>query len=104
MIFALFEYTTQFVLLKIYFSHPYFTSCMQKGDGSEGARILQVYDEEMQAMQSAKNSSRMLDEAYATGAAVLLKYAEQRDRLKVSIIFPFSANVLYTESSQNLSI
>lgn len=57
---------------------------MQRGDGSEGAHILQVYDEEMKAMQSAKNSSRMLDEAYATGAAVLVKYAEQRDRLKVS--------------------
>ncbi|KAI5062029.1 hypothetical protein GOP47_0022568 [Adiantum capillus-veneris] len=53
-----------------------------KGDGSEGARILQIYDEEMQAMQSAKSSSRMLDEAYATGAAVLVKYAEQRERLK----------------------
>ncbi|MCO5570488.1 hypothetical protein L7F22_024210 [Adiantum nelumboides] len=53
-----------------------------KGDGSEGARILQIYDEEMQAMQSAKSSSRMLDDAYATGAAVLVKYAEQRERLK----------------------
>ncbi|RRT48226.1 hypothetical protein B296_00014694 [Ensete ventricosum] len=33
-------------------------------------------------MQSARNSSMMLEEAYATGVAVLSKYAEQRDRLK----------------------
>eukprot|EP00250_Pteridium_aquilinum_P002161 c12364_g1_i2 orf=726-1385(-) len=60
-----------------------------RGDGSEGARILQVYDEEMQALQSAQNSSRILDEAYATGAAVLVKYAEQRDRLKVNDLLNF---------------
>eukprot|EP00249_Psilotum_nudum_P015020 c25123_g2_i1 orf=97-792(+) len=52
------------------------------GDSSEGARILQNFDEEAQAIQAAKNSSRMIDEAYATGTAVLAKYAEQRDRLK----------------------
>lgn len=34
-------------------------------------------------MQSARNSSRMLEEANATGVAILSKYAEQRDRLKV---------------------
>jgi Golgi SNAP receptor complex protein 2 len=48
----------------------------------DGAHILQVHDDEMQALQSAKNSSRMLDEAYATGVAVLSQYAVQRDRLK----------------------
>ncbi|KAH7441216.1 hypothetical protein KP509_03G029100 [Ceratopteris richardii] len=53
-----------------------------RGDGSEGARILQIHDDEMQAMQSAKNSSRMLDDAYETGAAVLTQYALQRERLK----------------------
>lgn len=53
-----------------------------KGDGSEGAQILQIFDDETQALQSIKTSSHMLDEAYATGAAVLVKYAEQRDRLK----------------------
>jgi Golgi SNAP receptor complex protein 2 len=36
----------------------------------------------MQALQSAKNSSRMLEDAYATGVAVLGQYAVQRDRLK----------------------
>lgn len=50
-----------------------------KGDG---AHILQVHDVEMQAVQSARNSSRMLEEAYATGVAVLGSYAVQRDRLK----------------------
>jgi Golgi SNAP receptor complex protein 2 len=43
---------------------------------------LQVHDDEMQALQSAKNSSRMLEDAYATGVAVLGQYAVQRDRLK----------------------
>lgn len=38
-------------------------------------------------MQSARNSSRMLEEASVTGAAILAKYAEQRDRLKVSLEF-----------------
>lgn len=44
--------------------------------------ILRIFDEEAQAMQSAHNSHVMLEEAYATGVAVLSKYAEQRDRLK----------------------
>ena len=44
---------------------------------------MQIFDDETQALQSIKTSSHMLDEAYATGAAVLVKYAEQRDRLKV---------------------
>ncbi|KAG0616219.1 hypothetical protein M758_5G099400 [Ceratodon purpureus] len=48
----------------------------------DGAHILQVHDDEMQALQSAKNSSRMLEDAYATGVAVLGQYAVQRDRLK----------------------
>lgn len=52
------------------------------GDASEGARILQIFDEESQALQSTRNSSRMVDEAYETGAAVLVTYAEQRERLK----------------------
>lgn len=48
------------------------------------ASILQVYDEEAQVMQSAQNSSRMLDDAFATGTAVLAKYSGQRDRLKAA--------------------
>ncbi|KAL2651164.1 hypothetical protein R1flu_019292 [Riccia fluitans] len=48
----------------------------------ETATILQVLDEEAQTMQSVQRSSTMLDEAFATGAAVLSKYSEQRERLK----------------------
>eukprot|EP01018_Ginkgo_biloba_P010300 Gb_36585 [translate_table: standard] len=54
----------------------------------DSARVLQIFDEEAQAMQSARNSSSMLDEAYATGVAVLSKYAEQRDRLKLNDLWP----------------
>jgi len=46
---------------------------------------MRIFDDEAQAMQSARNSHMMLEEAYATGVAVLSKYAEQRDRLKVSM-------------------
>ncbi|CAH8264973.1 unnamed protein product [Arabidopsis lyrata] len=48
----------------------------------EGAHILQIYDEEAQAMNSVKNSKRMLEESFSSGVAILSKYAEQRDRLK----------------------
>ncbi|XP_010908620.1 membrin-11 [Elaeis guineensis] len=54
---------------------------LERANG-ESAHILKIFDEEAQAMQSARNSSMMLEEAYATGVAVLSKYAEQRDRLK----------------------
>lgn len=37
-------------------------------------------------MQSVRNSSRMLQESFATGTAILAKYAEQRERLKVFTI------------------
>ncbi|CAM0875603.1 unnamed protein product [Alopecurus aequalis] len=48
----------------------------------ESSHVLQVFDEENQAMQSARTSSRMLDEAFDTGVAILNKYSDQRDRLK----------------------
>lgn len=49
----------------------------------QSSHILRIFDEEAQAVQSVRNSSRMLEEAYATGVAVLSKYSEQRDHLKV---------------------
>ncbi|GKA12251.1 hypothetical protein Tco_1008276 [Tanacetum coccineum] len=49
----------------------------------ESSHVLRIFDEEAQAMQSARNSSRMLEEATATGATILAKYSEQRERLKV---------------------
>lgn len=48
----------------------------------ESAHILRIFDEEAQAMQSARNSSRMLEEAYSTGVAILSRYSEQREHLK----------------------
>ncbi|XP_021281830.1 membrin-11 [Herrania umbratica] len=48
----------------------------------ESAHVLRIFDEEAQAMQSVRNSSRMLQESFATGTAILSKYAEQRERLK----------------------
>ncbi|XVF42601.1 hypothetical protein PTKIN_Ptkin01aG0377100 [Pterospermum kingtungense] len=43
----------------------------------ESAHVLRIFDEEAQAMQSVRNSSRMLQESFATGTAILSKYAEQ---------------------------
>ncbi|KAM7531735.1 hypothetical protein LguiB_035145 [Lonicera macranthoides] len=48
----------------------------------DSSHVLRIFDEEAQAMQSARNSSRMLEEATASGVAILSKYSEQRDRLK----------------------
>ncbi|CAM8877293.1 unnamed protein product [Rhodiola kirilowii] len=48
----------------------------------ESSHILRIFDEESQALQSARNSSKMLEEAYSTGVAILTKYSEQRDHLK----------------------
>ncbi|XP_044979377.1 membrin-11-like [Hordeum vulgare subsp. vulgare] len=48
----------------------------------ESSHVLQIFDDEAQAMQSARTSSRVLDEAYETGVAILHKYSDQRDRLK----------------------
>uniref|UniRef100_A0A1J3EMB6 Membrin n=2 Tax=Noccaea caerulescens TaxID=107243 RepID=A0A1J3EMB6_NOCCA len=48
----------------------------------EGAHILQIFDDEAQAMNSVKNSKRLLEDSYSSGVAILSKYAEQRDRLK----------------------
>ncbi|KAI4363926.1 hypothetical protein MLD38_020085 [Melastoma candidum] len=52
-----------------------------RADG-DSAHVLRIFDDEAQAMQSARNSSRMLEESFATGVAILSKYSEQRERLK----------------------
>ncbi|TXG66392.1 hypothetical protein EZV62_007667 [Acer yangbiense] len=57
------------------------TELLGRANG-ESAHVLRIFDEEAQAMQSVRNSSRMLQESFATGTAILSKYAEQRDRLK----------------------
>ncbi|KAL3332674.1 hypothetical protein AABB24_032969 [Solanum stoloniferum] len=48
----------------------------------DSSHVLRIFDDEAQAMQSARNSSRMMEETLATGVAILSKYSEQRDRLK----------------------
>ncbi|XP_059668585.1 membrin-11-like [Cornus florida] len=48
----------------------------------ESSHVLRIFDEEAQAMQSARNSSRMLEESHATGVAILAQYHTQRERLK----------------------
>ncbi|KAF9616359.1 hypothetical protein IFM89_029613 [Coptis chinensis] len=48
----------------------------------ESSHVLRIVDDEAQAMQSARNSSKMLEEALDTGVAILSKYAGQREVLK----------------------
>ncbi|ONK65076.1 uncharacterized protein A4U43_C07F33350 [Asparagus officinalis] len=48
----------------------------------DGEHVLSIFDDEAQAMRSARNSHMMIEEAYATGVAILSKYAEQKDHLK----------------------
>lgn len=59
----------------------YSNSLLQNGDSDH---VLRIFDDEAQAMESARNSSKVLDEAYDTAVAILSKYAEQKDRLKVN--------------------
>lgn len=56
-------------------------SVFQSGD----SHVLRIFDEESQAMESVRRSSRLLEDSYATGVAILSKYSEQRDHLKVLI-------------------
>ncbi|KAM7251187.1 hypothetical protein ACFE04_023070 [Oxalis oulophora] len=57
------------------------TTETKESRNGESAHVLRIFDEESQAM-SVRNSSRMLEESFATGTTILSKYAEQRDRLK----------------------
>lgn len=57
---------------------------VQSGD----AHVLRIFDEEAQAVESVRRSSRLLEESFATGVAILSKYSEQRDHLKVTISNP----------------
>ncbi|KAL6507088.1 hypothetical protein OROHE_021987 [Orobanche hederae] len=46
------------------------------------SHVLKIFDEEAQAMESVRRSSKVLDDTFATGVAILSKYSEQRDHLK----------------------
>ncbi|XP_047961447.1 membrin-11-like [Salvia hispanica] len=52
------------------------------GRASGDAHVLRIFDEEAQAVESVRRSSRLLEESFATGVAILSKYSEQRDHLK----------------------
>lgn len=52
------------------------------GVNGESSHVLRIFDDEARAMQSARNSSRMLEDAYSTGVAILSKFAEQRESMK----------------------
>ncbi|KAF5175414.1 Membrin-11 [Thalictrum thalictroides] len=53
-----------------------------RSNGESSHHVLRIYDDERVAMESARKSSIMLEDAYSTGVAILSKYAEQRDLLK----------------------
>ncbi|KAL8162587.1 hypothetical protein V2J09_014076 [Rumex salicifolius] len=48
----------------------------------DSSHVLRIFDDEAQAMQSARNSARMMEEAYSSGVAILSKFSEQRERMK----------------------
>ncbi|XP_026395266.1 membrin-11-like isoform X2 [Papaver somniferum] len=55
---------------------------MTEAKNGDSAHVMRIFDDDSRAIQSARNSSLMLEDAYSTGVAILSKYAEQRDRLK----------------------
>ncbi|GKC92064.1 hypothetical protein Tco_1157506, partial [Tanacetum coccineum] len=40
----------------------------------ESSHVMRIFDEEAQAMQSARNSSRMLEETTTTGTTILANH------------------------------
>ncbi|CAJ1964916.1 unnamed protein product, partial [Sphenostylis stenocarpa] len=50
----------------------------------DSAHVLRIFDEEGQALQSVRSSSRELENANAIGEAILSSIHGQRERLKVS--------------------
>ncbi|KAK6126568.1 hypothetical protein DH2020_039679 [Rehmannia glutinosa] len=52
------------------------------GRANGDSHVLRIFDEEAQAMESVRRSSRLLEDSFATGVAILSKYSEQRDHLK----------------------
>ncbi|KAL0344898.1 UNVERIFIED_CONTAM: Membrin-11 [Sesamum radiatum] len=55
------------------------------GRASGDSHVLRIFDEEAQAVESVRRSSRLLEESFATGVTILTKYSEQRDHLKVPV-------------------
>ncbi|KAM1064093.1 hypothetical protein ACFX2A_028775 [Malus domestica] len=61
----------------------------------DGAHVMRIFDKEAQAGDSVRNSARMLEETNATGEAILRKYAEQREFLKVFGIMMFGGYFVF---------
>ncbi|KAL8505282.1 hypothetical protein ACS0TY_016496 [Phlomoides rotata] len=52
------------------------------GRASGDSHVLRIFDDDAQARESVRRSSRLLEESFATGVSILSKYSEQRDHLK----------------------
>ncbi|KAK4478828.1 hypothetical protein RD792_014329 [Penstemon davidsonii] len=52
------------------------------GRANGDSHVLRIFDDQVQAADSVRRSSRVLEETFATGVAILSKYSEQRDHLK----------------------
>ncbi|KAM1702876.1 hypothetical protein ACFX1Q_028197 [Malus domestica] len=61
----------------------------------DGAHVMRIFDKEAQAGDSFRNSARMLEETNGTGEAILRKYAEQREFLKVFGIMMFGGYFVF---------
>ncbi|XP_049359226.1 membrin-11-like [Solanum verrucosum] len=48
----------------------------------DSSHVLRIFDDEAQAMQSARSSSRMLEETLATGTAILSKYTSSTESIR----------------------
>ncbi|XP_073274527.1 membrin-11-like [Primulina huaijiensis] len=52
------------------------------GRANGDSHILRIFEEEAQASESVRRSSHLLEDAFATGVAILSQYSEQREHLK----------------------
>ncbi|CAN6690032.1 unnamed protein product [Malus baccata var. baccata] len=75
----------------------------------DGAHIMRIFDKEVQAGDSVRNSARMLEETNATGETILRKYAEQREFLKTIVqmcqwFWKCDYKFTYIQSTNNISM
>ena len=74
---------------------------LNRGSG-EGTHILQIFDDDAQAMNSVKKSKRLLEDSFLSEFAILANYAEQRDRSKVT--FSTKSLIIYMAPSHLFDI
>ncbi|KAL8505283.1 hypothetical protein ACS0TY_016496 [Phlomoides rotata] len=63
------------------------------GRASGDSHVLRIFDDDAQARESVRRSSRLLEESFATGVSILSKYSEQRDHLKVTLTHLFDTKL-----------